>query len=109
MATHSIILAGEIPRTEEPGGLQSMGLQRVGHDFINNNSCYRVWPRNGLGVPVTNGDAVPCSLMISKKKKKKAGLWKGDRGRRAGQMLGNSACPARQKSDKEKQHFMKQF
>ena len=45
-----------------------MGLQRVGHDFINNNnSCYRVWPRNGLGVPVTNGDAVPCPLMISKK------------------------------------------
>ena len=72
MATHSIILAGEIPWTEEPGGLQSMGLQRVGHDFINNNSCYRVWPRNGLGVPVTNGDAVPCSLMISKKKKKKS-------------------------------------
>ena len=31
-ATHSSILAWEIPRTEEPGGLQSMGLQRVGHD-----------------------------------------------------------------------------
>ena len=27
MATHSSILAWEIPRTEEPGGLQSMGLQ----------------------------------------------------------------------------------
>ena len=68
MVTQSIILAGEIPWTEQPGGLQSMGLQRVGHDFINNNnSCYRVWPRNGLGVPVTNGDAVPCPLMISKK------------------------------------------
>ena len=33
MATHSSILAWEIPRTEEPGGLQSMGSQRVGHDF----------------------------------------------------------------------------
>ena len=32
MATHSSILAWEIPWTEEPGGLQSMGPQRVGHD-----------------------------------------------------------------------------
>ena len=32
MATHSSILAGRIKWTEEPGGLQSMGLQRVGHD-----------------------------------------------------------------------------
>ena len=32
MATHSSILAWRIPRTEEPGGLQSRGLQRVGHD-----------------------------------------------------------------------------
>ena len=31
MATHSIILAWRIPWTEEPGGLQSVGLQRVGH------------------------------------------------------------------------------
>ena len=31
MATHSSILAWKIPRTEEPGGLQSMGLQKVGH------------------------------------------------------------------------------
>ena len=30
MATHSSILAWEIPWTEESGGLQSMGLQRVG-------------------------------------------------------------------------------
>ena len=31
MATHSSILAWRIPWTEEPGGLQSMVLQRVGH------------------------------------------------------------------------------
>ena len=31
MATHSSVLAWEIPWTEEPGGLQSMGLQRVRH------------------------------------------------------------------------------
>ena len=33
MATHSSTLACEIPQTEEPGGLQSMALKRVGHDF----------------------------------------------------------------------------
>ena len=32
MATHSSILAWRIPWTEEPGGLQSMGSQRVSHD-----------------------------------------------------------------------------
>ena len=32
MATHSSILAWKIPGTEEPGGLQSMGLQRVRDD-----------------------------------------------------------------------------
>ena len=32
MATHSSILAWRIPGTEEPGGLQSMGLLKVGHD-----------------------------------------------------------------------------
>ena len=34
MATHSSIPAWEIPWTEEPGGLQSMGLQRVWHDWL---------------------------------------------------------------------------
>ena len=33
MATPSSILAWEIPWTEEPGGLQSMGSQRVGHNL----------------------------------------------------------------------------
>ena len=33
MATHSSILAWRIPWTEEPGGLQSTGLQKVGHDW----------------------------------------------------------------------------
>ena len=35
MATRSSILVGIILRTEEPGGLQSMGLQRVGHNWAN--------------------------------------------------------------------------
>ena len=34
METHSNILAWEIPWTEEPGGLQSTGSQRVGHDLV---------------------------------------------------------------------------
>ena len=32
MATHSSVVAWRLPWTEEPGGLQSMGSQRVGHD-----------------------------------------------------------------------------
>ena len=32
MATHSSTIAWKIPQKEEPGRLQSMGLQRVGHD-----------------------------------------------------------------------------
>ena len=35
MKTHSSILAWRIPWTEESGGLQSMGSQRVGHDWSN--------------------------------------------------------------------------
>ena len=37
MATHSSILAWKIPWTEEPNGLQSMGSQRVIHDWANNS------------------------------------------------------------------------
>ena len=36
MATDSSILAWRIPWTEEPGGLQSMGLHRVGHNWVTN-------------------------------------------------------------------------
>ena len=36
MATYSSILAGRIPCTEEPGGLQSMGSHRVTHDLVPN-------------------------------------------------------------------------
>ena len=34
MATHSSILAWEIPRTEEPGGYSPWGCKRVGHDLV---------------------------------------------------------------------------
>ena len=39
MATHSSILAWRIPWREEPGGLQSTGSQRVGHDFTSLTIC----------------------------------------------------------------------
>ena len=40
MLTHSSILAWRIPWTEEPGGLQSMGSQRVRHDRTTNIHTY---------------------------------------------------------------------
>ena len=39
MENHSSILAWKIPWTEEPGGLQSMGSQRVGHDLVIEHAC----------------------------------------------------------------------
>ena len=44
MCAHSSILAWRIPCTEEPGGLHSMGCQRVGHDWATNTfSCLPSW------------------------------------------------------------------
>ena len=42
MATHSSTLAWRILLAEEPGGLQSMGSQRVGHDFTFLSFFYRL-------------------------------------------------------------------
>ena len=39
MASHSSVLAWKIPWTEEPGGLWSMGLRRVGHNLVNKYAC----------------------------------------------------------------------
>ena len=41
MATHSSMIAWRIPGTVEPGGLQSMGSQRVGHDWATSLSLLR--------------------------------------------------------------------
>ena len=49
MATHSSILAWRIPQTEEPGGLQSMELQRVGHDWATNTFRWRWGGKDCLG------------------------------------------------------------
>ena len=50
MAPHSSILAWKIPWTEEPGGLQSMGSLRVGHDWATSLSLFTFthWRRNGI-------------------------------------------------------------
>ena len=47
MATHSSILAWRILRTEEPGGLQSIGSQRVGHDW-SDLAHMHTWPVNNV-------------------------------------------------------------
>ena len=39
MATHCSIPLWKIPWTEEPGGLQSMGSQEVGHDLVTEYTC----------------------------------------------------------------------
>ena len=50
MATHSSILAWEIPRTEEPGGLQSMGSQRIRYDWMTKQQWLRrVFANEGYG------------------------------------------------------------
>ena len=48
MATHSSILAWRIPWMEEPGRLQSMGSQRVGHEWVTSLSL-RTWTLDCVG------------------------------------------------------------
>ena len=54
MAPHSSTLAWKIPWTEEPGGLQSMGLLRVGHDWVTSLSLFTFmhWRRKWQPTPV---------------------------------------------------------
>ena len=54
MATHSSTLAWKLPWTEEPGGLQSMGSLRVGHDWATSLSLFTFvhWRRKWQPTPV---------------------------------------------------------
>ena len=54
MATHSSTLAWKIPWTEEPGRLQSMGSQRIGHDWVTSLSLFTFmhWRRKWQPTPV---------------------------------------------------------
>ena len=56
MATQSSILAWRIPQTKEPGELQSLGSQRVRHDWVTNTSTYprRVRVKRGIS-PLYSG------------------------------------------------------
>ena len=50
MATHSRILAWKIPPIEEPGGLESMGSQRVGHDQATKTDTGQIMQTGQAGV-----------------------------------------------------------
>ena len=56
MATHSSILAWKIPRTEEPGGLQSMGSQRAGHNWARMLDEYWEYTNHSAGCLGGAGD-----------------------------------------------------
>ena len=71
MAPHSSTLAWKIPWTEEPGGLQSLGSLRVGHDWATSLSLstFRHWRRKWQPTPVflpgesqESGSLVGCCL-----------------------------------------------
>ena len=61
MATHSSILVWKIPWTEEPGGLQSMGSQRVGHNWVTNTftSLPKDYPRCITVAPIARKSVPP--------------------------------------------------
>ena len=66
-ATHSSIFAWAIPWTAEPGGLQSMGLQRVGHDLATKPLCIVYCHIMGIQFRVSlfhfqGHNSVPCCL-----------------------------------------------
>ena len=62
MATHSSIPAWTIPWTEEPGRLQSMESQRIGHDLVTKNKFQAKGHLVSTEACVGNGDCSFCSL-----------------------------------------------
>ena len=85
MAPHSSVLAWRIPWTEEPGGLQSMGLERVRHDWANEPTNAQGWSsllKSSPPHPHTYTTTITfpkhllsakCSFYWKKKKKRKTG------------------------------------
>ena len=72
MATRSSILAWKIPWTEDPGGLQSMGPQRVGHDWATEHTSLMI---KGMQSKTTLKYLLkPMKIATIKKKKMKLGL-----------------------------------
>ena len=83
MSTHSSILAWRSPWTEEPGGLQSMGLQRVRHDWATFTSLEGVDKGGedgiqikGTGVLFSNSQ-MELALIIIQENKNKIKTWPG--------------------------------
>ena len=88
--THSTILAWRIPWTEEPGGLQSVGPQRVGHDWATNTFTF--WPqRTGSEVfgPIPQRRKLRLGQVLWKQWALRLQLWSGGGG--GGDSLGRSS------------------
>ena len=69
MATHSSILAWRIPWTEESGSLQSMGSQRVGHNWTNITLVVHVVRALNKALSLLTLLWLPISICVKKKKK----------------------------------------
>ena len=67
MATHSSILAWSIPWTEEPGGLQSMGPQRAGHNCVTDHTHTDTHTHTHRQVNSQDNPAREVSLSLSKR------------------------------------------
>ena len=73
MASHSLTLAWKIPWTEEPGRLQSMGLQRVGHNWVTslseqecllNDTQFVCWGHSAMFIEWIPDHWVPCFFSL---------------------------------------------
>ena len=76
MATHSSILAWEIPWMEEPGGLQSKGLQRVGHGLVTSLSLFTfiTWYADDTTLMAESEEDLKSLLKKVKEESEKVGL-----------------------------------
>ena len=79
MATHSSILACRIPWTEEPGGLQSIGSQRVRHDGSDLACTHR---KKNLALHIDKGGFLACFrsswvvFFVLQLNRSEGGLWR---------------------------------
>ena len=64
MATHSSILVWEIPWTEEPGGLQSTGSQRVGHNLVTKQNQHSIINQLYFNIKEINELKTPINFII---------------------------------------------
>ena len=67
MATRSSILAWKIPWTEEPGGLQSMELQRVGHSWKAEYTTALYVKDNNKDLLYSTGNSIFCNNLYGKR------------------------------------------